>query len=180
MRRFSGFFRLPFGPWALQLQVAVQWIRLVAVAAVALVFLGSACGSRSMPAAEGGATADQTTDDASTACTSTIEAILAIAYAPCPSTFSTDPQQLCGSFPPIFGLNEQDFGGLRALWWDWGTHGIACFYDASGARVGVVQYDDVPTYCNQRSFSIQAGQIAELQVTTPGFVIPCSVADAGN
>ena len=48
------------------------------------------------------------------------------------------------------------------------------------ARVGVVQYDDVPTYCNQRSFSIQAGQIAELQVTTPGFVIPCSAADAGN
>ena len=133
-----------------------------------------------MSGADRDATVEQSTDGGGGACTTTMEGILAIAYAACPPAFSTDPQQLCGSFPPIQGLYQQTYGDLRALWWDWGTHGIACFYDASGARVGVVQYDDVPTYCNRQSYSIRAGQTADLQSNAPHLLISCSTADAGS
>jgi hypothetical protein len=159
-------------------KTAVESTPLAAIAVAGLVLLGGACARDSISAADD-ATVIQTTDDGGAACTSTIDAILATAWTACPATFSTDPQLLCGSFPPIQGLYQQTYGDLRTLWWDWGTHGIACFYDATGARVGLLQYDDVPTYCNQRSDSIRAGQTADLQITTPRSLISCSAADAG-
>jgi hypothetical protein len=159
--------------------LAVHGTPLVAIALAGFVLLGGAC-ARDSSTAPDDATVTQSIDDGGAACTSTLDALLTTAWTACPATFSTDPQLLCGSSFPPTGLYEQSYGDLQSLWWDWGTHGIACFYDATGARVGLLQYDDVQTYCDRRSYSIRAGQTADLQFTAPRSLISCAVADGGT
>jgi len=60
----------------------------------------------------------------------------------------------------------------HALFIDWGTHTKTCIYE-DDVLVGANAADDVPTYCNGTSSSIEAGERVEL-VLTDSTVATCA------
>jgi hypothetical protein len=122
------------------------------------------------------------TDDGATdagPCTGAFDAVAGLVYA-CPLDYAS-AAQWSGNCPyPIHGYLGS-CNGFSALVVSPGTWGKYCYYDpSSGALVGAVLEDDVPSFCGSTSRSIAAGSRPSACPIT-GFADQgwCGTVDAG-
>jgi hypothetical protein len=81
---------------------------------------------------------------------------------------------------PAAHLEIDACGAITKLVIDWGTHSKSCIYGSDGALVGATAGDDVPSYCGNSSYSINAGSAAPSSGCTTVVSRNCGLADAAT
>ena len=117
-------------------------------------------------------------------CTGTLEQVQTAGFRggqpACPATYGAVMQTPPGCGPMTRLVTYKPCGGFLVLLANCSLHGFYCVYDAvSSALVGSVVYDDIPTFCQRRSYCIQGGTLpAELQCTERGHLFNTCVLEA--
>ena len=117
-------------------------------------------------------------------CTGSLEQVQTAAFhlgpgPACPTTYGEAMQM-----PPVCGpdtrlVTFKPCGGFLVLLARCFVHGFYCAYDAvSLALVGAAAFDDIPTFCQRRSFCIQGGTLpAEFECTSSGQIRHSCIVD---
>jgi hypothetical protein len=115
-----------------------------------------------------------------TPCTDSL-ARVSTTFLSCPGTYgaAVDPAFACsGTLQPAVTAGSDVGLGLVSFSWG-GTHEQICVYAdaATGSLVGALAHDDLPDFCGQSSYSVQAGDVPDGWSTAP-LVSLCSSPDA--
>jgi hypothetical protein len=95
--------------------------------------------------------------------------------APCPQAVMD-----AGTYAPsCVGSNigatiyDSQCGQHEVLSWSWGTHGMACYYDA-GRLVGLLMADDIDSFCNHTKRFIEIGATVNCPDSARQLVVYCN------
>jgi len=95
--------------------------------------------------------------------------------APCPQAVVD-----AGTYAPIcVGSNigamiyDSRCGQHEVLLWSWGTHAMACYYDA-GELVGLLMADDTNSFCNHTKMYIEIGATVNCPGSAQELVVYCN------
>ena len=92
---------------------------------------------------------------------------------PCPSTVDAGVPTLSCSGYVGAQIYEALCGERQTLRWQWGSHGMTCFYQ-QGSLVGLEMRNDTPAFCGGSSNSIQAGSVVECPASAETQVLDCN------
>ena len=97
---------------------------------------------------------------------------------PCPSLVDGGvPALFCQS--PGIGVFGASCGQRRTLRFDWGSHGMTCFYD-QGVLVGLTMANDTPAFCSATSNGIEVGSIEGCPTSAETMLINCNPFSDGG
>lgn len=98
---------------------------------------------------------------------------------PCPSLVDAGvPTLSCHGYVGA-RISEALCNQRQTLSWEWGTHGMTCFYE-QGALAGLKMWNDTLAFCGNASFSMEVGAVVDCPASTETLVLDCSpFADGG-
>lgn len=97
------------------------------------------------------------------ACTGSLEDVNTSwqTLAPCPASADEARVRACIGGPSRETITVRECAGTVTLWHRYAFLGRMCVYDASTAQlVGAQKSDDVPSFCERTSATIEAGDVA--------------------
>jgi hypothetical protein len=97
---------------------------------------------------------------------------------PCPSLVDGGVPVLYCQTPGI-GIFGAECGQRRTLSWDFGTHGMTCFYE-QGVLVGLTMWNDTPAFCAGTSNGIEVGSIEGCPTSAETLLIDCNPFSDGG